>query len=94
MVSSAVKTVSESALTVKILKEIIDRRWGGGVIPPLILHAVLTLFSLQVPNIFELKFLNLKISTNRITRSVDPNLHATDWWGLHGCLAKLLPAPK
>ena len=60
MVSSAVKTVSESALTVKILKKIIDRRWGGGVIPPPILHAVLTLFSLQVPYIFELKFLILR----------------------------------
>lgn len=52
MVGSAVKTVSESALTVKILKEIIDRRWGGGVIPPLILHAVLTHFYTKVPNNF------------------------------------------
>ena len=52
LVGSAVKTVSESALTVKILKEIIDRRWGGGVIPPLILHAVLTHFYTKVPNNF------------------------------------------
>ena len=35
LVSSAVKTVSESALTVKILKEIIDRRWGGELSLPL-----------------------------------------------------------
>lgn len=45
LVSSAVKTVSESALTVKILKEIIDRRWGGSYPSPYFTRSVNSIFS-------------------------------------------------